>query len=306
MAACALIWVHTFESPSLEHTQALSRFGLPFFFLTSLWLVGQSVRRSPHRTWASFAWQRTRIVYGSFLLWNVVYLAARFSKHLVFHQGSAIELDGWILLAGTSLQLWFMPVILMCGLLAFPIVRWSADRPQRSAVIATVLLVLAIVVGCLPHPPAMVSVSANHWVQSVYYAGPSILAAIAMAVGYPLIADHLRGRQWPWIGAAMLLAGVIAMVFFDRQPLLQLLAGSGAFLISLTLPTFPGIHRLATLGRYAFGVYLVHSLWVELLQVLANRVTSPAPWRDVAIYLTTIVLSTVSAILLQRSPLMLR
>lgn len=305
-AALSLVWIHTVESPLFIRYSVLGRFGLSYFIIVSMWLLGQSVRKQPHRGWGEFAWKRTRVLYGSFLLWNAVYLVARFTKHGVFQGGSEIILDRYLLVAGTSLQLWFLPVILAAGLLAYPLVRSTAHRPAAMAACSVLLLIAAVPLSFVPLPQTG-HVSATHLYSAIILSSPAICVSLAMAVGYPLMADTFKRRRSMIAGAAVFFTALGFMFFNGYHPAMQALAGLGAFVFCLPIPSRWVPSVLAHLGKWSFGIYLIHSLWSEALQAILTRADIPvSPLRDLSIYAATLAASIVSSYLLRNTRLVPR
>jgi len=100
IAVCAIVWIHTTET--LPETTLLARWAVPFFTIASIWLLGQSLQRNPTQSWPAYAWRRTNRLYGTFLIWNVIYLLAIAMKHTAFHSGKQIYWTPDLLYGGSS------------------------------------------------------------------------------------------------------------------------------------------------------------------------------------------------------------
>ncbi len=303
LAVCAVVWIHTTETWS--QSTLLARWAVPAFTITSIYLLGQSLRRNPDLPWAHYAWRRTKRLYFTFLFWNVVYLAAIALKHLAFHTGKEIHWTPDLLFGGSAEHLWFLPFLWVSCLLLFPILK----QAERRVSLAAVVFVLAIVVGglfCLVELP--VSESWNPGTRVVFAnvsaALPALLIGVMMVVGRPRVAEMRRPIAFLLIGLLLCVGGSAALYYVGRNVLLETVAGLGAYYWAIGCTANPALRWLARLGQLAFGVYIVHVLIVECMQAAAKKLSiSPALTVDWVIYFVSIGIGLVIARLLRRTPL---
>src|SRR5262245_5376228 len=83
VAAIAIVWLHTPESPPLAHLSVLSSFAVPFFVFTAVLLNLQSLRRNPDRPLGAYVVSRFNRIYVPFFVWSLLYFAFRDLKHIV-------------------------------------------------------------------------------------------------------------------------------------------------------------------------------------------------------------------------------
>ena len=65
--AGSLIWYHLAD---------LGRFAVPFFVISAMVLIGESLRRKPERRFGQYASGRFLRILGPLLVWSLVYVAA--------------------------------------------------------------------------------------------------------------------------------------------------------------------------------------------------------------------------------------
>ena len=155
-AAAGIVWLHTCAYEALPNAGNLGRFAVPFFSALAMYLLYQSIRRNPDQDFFSFATRRTRRIYLPFLAWSVIYLLAKnLKRHFVSHQPPVPP--GWsFFIAGTSLQLWFLPFLLVATVIMFPVCRTALGlRLPTQQIIAAILLLIAAAI-CFSPPPGRV------------------------------------------------------------------------------------------------------------------------------------------------------
>src|SRR5258706_4413077 len=118
-AALGLVWVHATQS-SLSRFHVLGRFGTSFFILAAVFFLFHPLGSSPRPTFGAYALKRFRRLYIPFAAWSLIYLLVRDVKRLLIHE-PAVTLYWSRLVAGTSMQFWFLPFIFIACLICFPL-----------------------------------------------------------------------------------------------------------------------------------------------------------------------------------------
>jgi peptidoglycan/LPS O-acetylase OafA/YrhL len=130
----------------------------------------------------------------------------------------------------------------------------------------------------------------NYFLNSAWVFAPSIFWAVALAILYPLLPP--RTRQSPLLAllGIVLTASCIFYLWTIRNsvnPLPSLprtLAGVGWLLVALVPYRGRLVTLLAPIGRYSYGIFLVHPIFVASLQALARSLhISPAGWLDLLV-----------------------
>ncbi len=301
IAACGVVWIHTTE---VLGGTIWARWAVPFFTIISVWLMGQSLSRKPDVLWSRYAVRRALRLYGTFLIWTAIYLAARALKHAVFHRGDPIMFDPALFWAGPAEQLWFLPFLCVASIAVFPLCKAAVLNPFAAGIIFVGSIGLAMASAVMPLSfPFELSKGNGYFLYTSYGTLPALFAGVAMVAGERWLGRALRTRMAAIIGAAILIGTQIVLFRTDRHAGLEAIAGVGAMMMALWPGSGKLIRSVAAAGVYAFGIYIVHVLFVELLQALFSRVTKPSAWEDVFVAVVSIVLSIGVSRVLQRTPL---
>ncbi len=70
-------------------------------------------------------------------------------------------------------------------------------------------------------------------------------------------------------------AVTVWLVVVGRNILLENIAGAALFLAAMYTGNSPVVHRLAGFGRDAYGIYLIHVLFLEMLFAILPRLHIP-------------------------------
>jgi len=233
-----------------------------------------------------------------------IYLAARGIKHAVFHRGDPLSFHVSLFWAGPSEQLWFLPFLCIGSIAAFPLCKLSILSRPAAAVIAVSSVGLAIATAIVPLSlPESTSFGDAYFLGTAYGAAPALFAGLAMVAGERWIGRAIRSPGAVVLGMILLVGSQVVLFQFGRQSGVEALAGVGATLVALWPGRGPIVRALAALGVYAFGIYIVHVLFVEALQVMFVRITAPSAWEDVAVTVASIALSVLVSRVLQKTPL---
>lgn len=297
VAAIAIIWIHAVESPQLDRTTAMSRFAVPFFVITSLVFLGESLRRRPDQRWTEYARRRFMRLYVPFLVWSVIYIAARAVKHLFVHDTSPLLIRPNLLWAGVTEQLWFLPFLLVVLLIAFPLMR-IAIRFNLAWAVAIIGLAICFSALFTPTPSFVLDGPTTFFVATAMVAVPSAGVGLTIAAIFPQIKRFAQNSIVTLIAAVFWIGTLVALLIHGRNTVLETV--SGLCLLVACLAPFSGAKRFDRLGPYAFGIYLCHVLWIEFIQAVGHRAglhVSPPFDFTVGILATVLSIALVAVIL---------
>lgn len=297
VAAIAIIWIHAVESPELDRTTAMSRFAVPFFVITSLVFLGESLRRRPDQRWSEYARRRFMRLYVPFLVWSVIYILARAVKHLFVHDTSPLLIRPNLLWAGVTEQLWFLPFLLVVLVIAFPLMR-LATRSNLAWLVAIIGVAICFGALIIPTPSFVLDGPTTFFVATAMVAVPSAGIGLTIAAIFPPIKRFAQNSIVALISAAVWIGTLVALLIHGRNTLLETF--SGLFLLVACLAPISGAKRFDRLGPYAFGIYLCHVLWIEFIQAIGHRAgvhVSPAFDLAVGILATVLGIALVAVIL---------
>jgi peptidoglycan/LPS O-acetylase OafA/YrhL len=273
LAMMAIVWLHT-TSNYPPNAANLGRFGVPFFTAAAMFLMLRSARRKPDQRFADFAARRARRLYVPFLGWDVIYFVASNAKrHWVSHQ-PVLRPQISMLCAGTSLQLWFLPFLLIAMLGLFPLCRWIAASPPRARpIVAAALTGAGLCLAFVRQPgPALGNdmTPTEYFLLMAWGTLPAVFWGLALST---LKMPAPSGRRVVAVfGLLVLVAATAAVLIGGRSVLLENLAGIGALAAALMPGDWNWLRWPAKWGRDAYGIYLAHVLFVEaIFAVVALR-----------------------------------
>ncbi|MDB5321809.1 MAG: hypothetical protein JWN40_3440 [Phycisphaerales bacterium] len=294
LAAIAIAWEHTPESPSLVRTSYLGGFAVPFFTLGAVFLLFEGMRREPARAPLAYARARFYRLYLPLLVWSLIYILARDLKGLVLHRPLVTPNLG-MFLTGAAHHMWFLPFLFILSLVLFWPARWlSRARSGTRIGVAIFSAAIGVVIGCLPFPDVYHMITEEHvafFLDRAAAAAPAIFLGAALGAIYPLIPSRLlRNTAMALLGLAICVACIaVGYLTHTRRVGFENAAGAGFFLFGLAPWEGAMIGRTATWGKMAFGFYLVHVLFIEGIQAAAVRAhIQPSAGLDVAVFVGTV------------------
>ena len=334
IAVFAVVILHTDEGldqvpPLWQGLTVLSRFAVPFFLAAAFYFSASTLYRSS----GQFPWQKrlTRLLIP-YLAWSAFYLLYRVFKYGITQQTERIQTSlqdplSLAFLGGSALHLYFLPLLIvgtcLMGLLGPALIRL---RLSQSALIGLAGLSSLCYEGLLRSGNGFEPVSSTAF-QSLssllpYADTPAVrLLFVALIWGlrclpYLLLAISLAcvpTQTWwrPSIRKGILVIGSLTLLLGWLLPLAlyELFSGYSVVLMALTLsPIIAPSRVVGRLGECAFGIYLIHLLFVETFQTLIKR-THPAfnefaSAQALFLAATAIfLLSWISVSLLHRTPL---
>jgi peptidoglycan/LPS O-acetylase OafA/YrhL len=253
-------------------------FAVPFFLMTSFFFA---VRAEVARwlPWGDWMQRRAGRLLIPFVFWSAVYLVLHIGKLLLHHQGNEIKglLDDpaeLVLNGGTSVALYFLPLVFTGLVLVHLLSRVWKSFPAWALLIG---FAAALALRAL-----------RSHLGTLYHLDTPTLAEAPLKLGIGLLEDGLRCL--PLVFAAgfltrclpspatrnaypLLLAGAILMIIPHLVTLpswsSDSVPGVGAFLLAWGLSgLLPTSKWAVTVGLFSFGVYLVHQIYLELIQVV--------------------------------------
>ena len=289
IAALGLIWVHTTQS-SFSRFHILGRFGTSFFVLAAIFFLFHPLGSSPRPSYGAYALKRFRRLYIPFMTWSLIYLIIRDVKRLVIHE--PFLGFGWgRIMGGTSMQFWFLPFIFVACVICFPLPPLLARIGRWKYLLLPLIIAAGSYVALTPRPatPHADDVT-NYFLDSAWVFTPAIFWAFALAIVYPLLPQHVRKSPLLALCGIALTIGCLTYLWLIRNsphPLPSLprtLAGVGWLLVALVPLHGRLVKLLGPLGKYSYGIFLVHPLFVSSLQSLSHSLNIPtAGWLDVMV-----------------------
>ena len=304
LACIGVIWVHTvIDSPDLTRSASLTRFGTPFFVLAAIFFLLTGLSTKASAGWGAYALQRFKRLYIPFLVWSFIYLLLRTGKRALMTQDGLVRLDSSRLLLGTARHLWFLPFILMACVACYPL-RYLLPRLRWGRIVlAMVFALVGVIVGRIrcPDIPGL-ELYIGKWYINAWMFVPGICWGIALAAIYPLLPRKFTGTPLiALLGVTILIGSTIWLWFGSQVPFVDTrsvpslprnLAGLGLLLMALYPWNSALLTPLAAFGRSTYGIYLVHLLFVDPLQLLARRAHLGRHWwLDIPTFLLSVLFS---------------
>jgi len=256
----------------------LFSFAVPFFLMTSFFFALRA-EAGPWLPWRDWMHRRAGRLLIPFAFWSAVYLALHVGKLALHHQGDQIKAlfkDPAVLVlsGGTSVALYFLPLV-FTGLFIIHSLSGALKR------LPSLTLALGFVVA--------LALYELWWCQGNAFDldSPNLSQApLKLALGFlefglrclPLVlAAALLTRHLPSPATqnayAFIFAGAIFLVvahyICPPAGVRDSVLGVGAFLLAWGLcGLLPASKWAITVGLFSFGVYLVHQVYLELIQLV--------------------------------------
>ena len=301
-AAAAVVWIHVTNCATSRELLPLCRFAVPFFTCAAVYFVLHKVSsaRVPFR---AYCLERARRLYVPFLVWSAIYLAARLVKHFVLGFGSPIVFSPALLLNGTTHHLWFLPFICLISVVTFGLANiFGTPQPGREPRWMLAFLIAGSVLAELPCPIILETTAfpLSYFVDHLWDALPSAFFGAALFMMLRIIIPGTALR------AIVLVIGVFSLFIefaSGIHPLAAHLAGASLLFLTCTQANRDWMKSLWPWAQLAFVIYLVHVLFVEALQAIANRFGSTRSLAaDLSVWALSFVFSAVIAKALSLRP----
>jgi peptidoglycan/LPS O-acetylase OafA/YrhL len=304
LAAVGVTWVHA--APMISDAAAdVGRIGTGFFAATVAYFVLRGQRRTPTRKYRGYAVDRLRRLYVPFLAWSAVSLLAG----NVWRVAAGGQPPRWPkltdLLLGTNVQLYFLPFALLICLACFPIGKLLArSKPIGQWLVAAFAVVAAVVISAMLAPRA--TVTGAGFGGAVWSLLPAAALGLALTIAeFRIAAERPRTIFFTAAGALLLAAAAASFGVVGYNHFGRCFAGAGVLAIAVAkLPVaVPGGRCLAGLGRYSFGIFLIHPLILLPIKLYASGPNSPPSIGAGAVAtLVAVAGSLLLSVLLLRSP----
>jgi peptidoglycan/LPS O-acetylase OafA/YrhL len=264
MAAGAVVWVHTTHR-DLGHAWAdLGRFGTAFFTLLVVYFVFRGVHVSRERRYGQYLAERARRLYLPFIVWNLVTICLRWAGAHAAGEGLAVAPVEWFIGAGG--QLWFLPFALALCATCWPLAQLMRWSPRLGLGLAVVVGVLGVALAMVP-PPVF---SAYGECAFILTRAWSVLPAACWGItlGHLLVRRPSAGfsHRVLLLGGAAVFATCIGLMWaYGNHSLTRNVAGLALMAMALCEPRGPVLKKLGRLGKYSFGIFLIHYLILAVL-----------------------------------------
>ncbi len=306
------MWIHIPQSTELASTADFARFRLSTFVILSIFFLASSQHAHPGRGFKEYALARLRILYLPFLAWAGVYFLWAAALAWFFHTGQMPRITLQFPVTGQTWHLWFLPFILVAGLVTFPVAqRWHGARRNLGWIIAGLMLVGLAAAGAATPLAAYCSAnfpveaqSARSMVEHTITLAPCLPLGLAVYYLFRRTREHSgSGRKWMSGAGVLLLAGCAGYnLARPTNALLEAVAGMGLVLIAFWPARSWIAVQLGRLGRYSYGMYLVHIIFVTLFRDMREYGLGMAPtwWYDLLTWVMCVLLSLGTAMVLAR------
>lgn len=294
-ATAAVVWIHVTNCDESREFLPLCRFAVPFFTCAAVYFVLHKVS-SESASFGTYCLQRARRLYLPFMLWSGVYLAARYLKHAIAGAGSPIVLSPAMLLNGTTHHLWFLPFICLVSIATFGLAKtFGAPRETYRHGWALGFLFIGTVLALIPCP---VMLQRDEFPLSYFidHAWDILPAAFFGAALFWLLRSATPGAA---LRAAVLALGLIFLgweFFDDGHPIRPHVAGASILFFTTTQANRKWMSTFWPWAKLAFVIYLIHVLFVEVLQTAAARFDGVQSLSaDLSVWALSLVVSAITA-----------
>lgn len=300
-AAAAVVWIHAISCDASEEFLPLCRFAVPFFTGAAVYFVlhkGSSQKIPVY----SYCLERARRLYVPFLWWSGVYFAARILKHALTGDGSAIALSPATLLNGTAHHLWFVPFICLASIITFVVAKRVGPLGRgHEAGWTFVFLFAGAALALTPCPVIMETdrFPLSYFIDHSWEAMPAIFFGAALFCLLRISEPPMLLRVASFLLALTAIGWEFALGVDAIAPHI---AGASILFFTTTQANRNWMKWIWPWTKLAFIVYLMHVLFVEALQSVANRFGGgPSLPADLSIWALALVVSALSAKYISRS-----
>jgi peptidoglycan/LPS O-acetylase OafA/YrhL len=299
LAAVLVIWIHATSDVvfdgAVEH-RTLGYVGVPFFTAASvLFAVRQSFRGAALGAMLS---ARARRILVPFLIWAGFYWVVTDLAFGLVMRGEPLRWSWSEAFKGFTWHLWFLPFVLVMGVVA-AIAGRAASRSVAVSAVAALGAVFAA--GGLWGVRATWDLDPRRWPYEMPVALVSFALAVAMQRGW------VRVPRSVWF-AGLCWAGVLGLMVYGlawgEPPARRPAQAAGVLMLVAAVATPDRLAPawLSRLGGLGFGVYVVHLVILQSLMKLLSRDGAWTPGEAVAAFAATVVLSFGAVWIGKRTP----
>jgi len=252
---------------------------------------------------------RKNLIYLPFLAWAVIYF---FFHTLLNRFGGDITrppLSAKFFISGETNHLWFLPYILVAGLVTFPLAQRLVHGVRHAQWIIALALFVGLATAAISKPLFLLLL--NGYTQSgtlFMYRAFTLTPCIFIGIGVYFLfqiarhSTHKMSKYLALFGGALFVSSIVYNCLLPTNPVLETIAGLGLALLTFWPKRTAFLTKMGTLGRFSYGMYLVHMIFVDICKTVRTHVFQMAPtwWYDMLTLLACILLSLGAAILLSR------
>lgn len=282
ICAAWVIWIHVPQSDYFLPSVSSTRFRMAFFTLLAVFFQLYTFDRREHPFLQYFV-TRFRRVYLPFLAWVVIYVPVRLLFKTVVTHDPFPMLSPLLLIFG-YLHLWFLPFVFLVGLAIYPLAQFAVHHQRWWGYFIIGGAVLAIAGALFIRPIAQRLLPDHTYVIE-------LLPCVPLGFSCYFMWCRTRALALPrGLIAAVALIFFAAMVAIQLHsaplPITECLAALGLLVAALQPLKVPLTGWLGRLGRYAFGMYVVHFLFIGMCIFLRTSVLSlkPSWWYDLVTF----------------------
>lgn len=304
LAMLAVVWIHACDmwTPSGFDPKAFGSFGVPFFTMTSVWLVVSQVVRKPELSLTALLLQKFRRILLPFFAASVLYLGLELLKAGLISSAQRPRLGFELFILGSHTAYWFMPFLFTANLIAIACARLVAGRPALFLPLFSLSLVSALLMAVTESPLAALGLpgfaSLAWWGN-----GPAIWIGIAWAMlQLRQLAPALR-RTSATLSLTCSLGAALLLVLYATSsafPLQQHAAALLVLIACVVLPSSGFVRRVQRYGAIVFFVYLSHPVILWPFYAVARRLPAIDGWFVAFTALGTFAISLALGLLLRR------
>ncbi len=282
---------------------------VPFFLLTSLYFFWREVDRTGNPTEALF--RRLPRLLVPYAAWTAIYVLARVAKLLLRH-GSVAELftpaslTAIIGSGGAALQLYFLPCLMLALVIAWAVslLLQQSEKAQRFWLGGLLLLTAPSLFlrfdGYIQPDWSPVAKLGLTYLDWAIWTLPIGLVGAAFVVFRRRRVTAVTARLGWWLlGVAALLdvaivSRITPYLWRVHSLLLAALVLGGCLLIGVSAGFSERFGRVA---KVSFGIFLVHHLFIELIELLdaTHGATMTRPYTVVSLLSVGVVVLALSA-----------
>ncbi|WP_394239701.1 acyltransferase [Vibrio astriarenae] len=287
----------------------LSRFAVPFFFITSGYFLQPKLEKTPLET----GWRYCKPLIFMWVIWSIIYLIAPFNLHTLSQDGWLAERSGyWSYLAqaplnsfleGGMVHLWFLPSLIMAvGIIA---VLVHLKRAAWLLPLSASLYLYGVSAG---------SYQPLTDLQPLFFTRNGPFFSLLMVSAGFLIRQHrlrlssLQATMIMLIGFIGHFSEAFALTQFDIDFRIHdflfstSLWAVGFFLLLLANPSWGNHPWIFSIANMTLGIYLVHLLLIIYMSNLAAVLEAQNLARDGLVFFGALISSVILTFLISRSP----
>ncbi|MDR9827710.1 acyltransferase family protein [Vibrio sp. FNV 38] len=288
----------------------LSRFAVPFFFITSGYFLQPKLSSDPINT----ALRYCKPLLYIWLVWTIICLLMPFNLHVLSEQGWLVERSGYwnylaqspinSLLEGGLVHLWFLPSLIFA--VAIIAIIEHINQSKWLVIFAVILYLYGVLAGSYQ---SLTEFSAPFFTRN----GP-FFSLLMVVIGYAIRLNtfSLTATQ----ARTLLLFGLVGHIgeayaltqfgidfrvhdFLFSTPLWA----AGVFLYLMAKPNLGNSPIIFSLANMTSGIYVTHLLIVIYMNNLTGSNGIEGPAKDSIVFLGTLIISVALTYGLHKSPL---